>query len=65
MNNFIYEEQPPVGLTMGLAMNLAAMNRYSRLSESEKEQIINRARDAKSKSEMQRIIDSISSDTFF
>jgi hypothetical protein len=51
--------QPPVGLTMGLAMDLAAMNRYAKLTEAEKEEILNRARDAKSRAEMKRIIEEL------
>lgn len=57
--NFIYDEQPPVGLTLGLATDLTAMNRYAQMSEAEKEELMNRARDAKSKSEMRDIINSI------
>lgn len=57
--DIFHDDQPPIGFTMGLAMDLNAMNRYSALSEAEKEELLNRARDAKSKKEMQRIIDSI------
>lgn len=57
--DIFHDDQPPIGFTMGLAMDLAAMNRYARLTEAEKEEIMNRARDAKSKAEMQRIIDEI------
>lgn len=47
----------PMGFAMGLAMDMIAMDRFSNLTEAEKEELLNRARDAKSKDEMQRIID--------
>lgn len=55
----------PIGFGMALAMNLDAMNHFSSLSESEKEEILNRARDAKSRDEMQRIVSELSPDHFF
>lgn len=51
--------QLPLGLGMGLAMNQAAMEGYAQLTESQKEQVIMRCRDARSKQEMQRIIDEL------
>lgn len=49
----------PLGFGMALAMNVKAMETYSGLSESEKEQIIMKCRDAKSKEEMRQIVDSL------
>lgn len=46
----------PVGFGMALAQNMAAMERYSGLTEAKKEELLNRARDAKSKSDMDSII---------
>lgn len=40
--DIFHDDQPPIGFTMGLAMDLAAMNRYARLTEAEKEEIMNR-----------------------
>lgn len=54
----------PIGFTIGLAMNVNAMNHFSNMTESEKEEILNRARDAKSKEEMQEIISQLSSEKF-
>ncbi len=51
----------PLGLGMALMMNERAMEGYEGLSETEKEHIIMKCKDAKSKSEMDKIIDSISS----
>lgn len=60
-----FDEAIPTGFAMGLAMDLDAMNRFSTLTEAEKEELLNRARDAKSKDEMQRIISQLSSDQTF
>ena len=49
----------PLGFGMGLAMNDRAMSGYADLTESEKEDIIMRCKDAHSKEEMQKIIDSL------
>lgn len=49
----------PVGFAMSLAMNERAMQGYSNLTESEKEQIIMRCRDASSKEEMDKIVNSL------
>ncbi len=46
----------PVGFGMALAQNMAAMERYSGLTEAKKEELLNRARDAKSKSDIDSII---------
>ncbi len=52
----------PLGLGMGLAMNIDALDRFGRMSEAEKEKLIFESKDAKSKSEMDRIISSLASD---
>ena len=54
-------ENLPLGLGMALMMNERAMEGYEGLSETEKEHIIMKCKDAKSKSEVDKIIDSISS----
>lgn len=51
--------QLPLGLGMALAMNEPAMSRYAGLTETEKEHLILRCKDARSKAEMQRIVDSL------
>lgn len=56
-NNTSLTRELPLGFGFALARNERAMQRYAQLSESEKEQIINRCRDAKSKVEMQKIVD--------
>ncbi len=52
-------QEIPLGFGMGLAMNEAAMSGYAALTEAEKEEIIFRCKGAKTKSEMQEIIDSL------
>lgn len=52
----------PLGMGFALAMNESAMRGYAGLSETEKEHLIMRCRDAKSKDEMKRIVDSLAPD---
>lgn len=49
----------PAGLSMALMMNERAQAGYDRLSEAEKEHIILKCKDARTKEEMDKIIDSI------
>lgn len=49
----------PMGFGMALAMNEKALDGYAKLTEAQKEELINRSRDAKSKEEMERIVNSI------
>ncbi|HKM23070.1 MAG TPA: hypothetical protein VJZ01_13640 [Lachnospiraceae bacterium] len=51
----------PLGLSMAVTMNEQAKAGFESLSETEKEHIILKCKDAKSKEEMDRIIDSFSS----
>lgn len=61
--NTDFNDSLPMGFAMGLTMDLDAMNRFSNLTEAKKEELLNRARDAKSKDEMQQIIDELSHGT--
>lgn len=55
----------PVGLAFGMAMDEQASNHYGRMTEYEKEQVIARSKNVKSKEEMQQLIQKISDgDTF-
>lgn len=49
----------PLGFGMALAMNEAAMQGYAQLTETEKEHLIMRCKDARSKDEMQKIVNSL------
>ena len=57
----INDDAVPLGFGMALAQNLTAMNRYSSLTEAEKEDLLNRARDAKNKKDMSALVDELSS----
>lgn len=49
----------PMGFGMALAMNEGAMRGYANLTETEREHLIMRCKDARSKEEMQKIVDSL------
>ncbi len=51
----------PLGLGMALIMNERARADYENLTETEKEHIILKCKDARTKDEMDKIIDSFSS----
>lgn len=53
----------PVGFGMSLVMNEKAMNGYAGLTEAEKEQVILRCKDARTKGQMQEIVDSLAPGT--
>jgi len=49
----------PLGFAMALAMNEPAMQEYAKMTETEKEHLIMRCKDARSAEEMRRIVDAI------
>lgn len=53
----------PVGFGMALAGNDAAMSGYAGLTESQKEEVILRCKAARTKEEMQKIVDSLAPGT--
>lgn len=57
------QQEMPIGFGFALAANEPAMKGYAALTEAEKEQLLLRCKDAKSKDEMQRIVDSLVPDT--
>ena len=54
--------QLPIGLSLSLAMNQRAMERFANMTEAEKEQAIAKSRGVKSKREMDRIVSSLAED---
>lgn len=46
----------PLGLALGMAMNENAIDHYGKLTEYEKEQVLAKSRNVKSKEEMQQLI---------
>ena len=51
--------QLPMGFGMALAMNEPAMRGYAGLTEAQKEEIIMRCKDVKTKDQMQQIVNSL------
>ena len=49
----------PQGLGMALAQNSAALNRYQTLSDAEKNELIEKAKNASSKKEMENLVSSL------
>ena len=53
----------PIGFGLALSANTAAMNRYSHLSENQKQEILNKAHNAKSEKEMYSLVASLANGT--
>lgn len=49
-------KEMPIGLSFGLAMNEKAMSGYASMSEKEKSQVLDAARNVNSKEEMERLV---------
>jgi len=49
----------PIGFGMALAMNPDALSVYSAMTKEQKRAVLDRARNARSEQEMQRIVNSI------
>lgn len=54
----------PIGFGLALSSNTAAMNRYSHLNEFQRQEIINRAHNARSEEEMYSLVASLANGTF-
>ena len=48
--------QVPIGFGLALSSNTAAMNRYAHLSESQKQDILNKAHNVRSEEEMYALV---------
>ena len=53
--SYLNDDAVPIGFGMALAQNVNAMKEFSGLTEAEKEEILNRARDAKSREDMEAL----------
>ena len=51
--------QVPIGFGMALARNPQALNAYSAMTEEQKQGLLNRAHNARSEQEMNRIVNGI------
>ncbi len=49
----------PIGFGLALSANTAAMNRYSHLDETEKQDILNKAHNVRSEEEMYALVASL------
>lgn len=49
----------PIGFGMALAMNEPAMEAYAAMTEQQKQAVLRKARNAQSRQEMQRIVESL------
>lgn len=56
--------QVPIGFGLALSANTAAMNRYTHLTETEKQIILNKARNVRSELEMRELVNSITHKAF-
>lgn len=53
----------PIGFGLALSANTAAMNRYAHLTESQKQDILDRAHNARSEMEMYTLIANLANGT--
>ena len=53
----------PIGFGLALSANAAAMNRYAHLSESQKQDILNRAHNVRSEKEMYTLVANLANGT--
>ena len=54
--SYLNDDAVPIGFGMALAQNVNAMKEFSGLTEAEKEEILNQARDAKSREDMESLV---------
>ena len=53
------QDKVPIGFGMALAMDYTAMEAYAALTEEQKQQVLDKARNARSEEEMRQIIASV------
>ncbi len=53
----------PIGFGMALAMNQPAMNAYSKMTEDQKQAILNKAHNVRSEKEMHDLVNSLAGGT--
>lgn len=59
--SILNNDEIPVGLSMALAENLHAMERFSNMAEGEREEFISRSRRVNSKQEMRNLVSDLDS----
>ncbi len=55
----------PIGFGLALSANTAAMNRYAHLTESQKQDIINKAHNVRSEEEMYALVANLANGTMY
>ena len=53
----------PIGFGLALSANTAAMNRYAQMTESQKQEILNKAHNVRSEKEMYTLVASFANGT--
>lgn len=59
--NILNNDEIPVGLSMALAENIRAMERFGNMGEQEQQNFINRCKSVKSKQEMRSLVSGLDS----
>lgn len=59
--SILNNDEIPVGLSMALAENLRAMERFSNMNEQERQEFISRSRNVDSKQEMRSLVSGLDS----
>lgn len=54
--NILNNDEIPAGLSMALAENLHAMEKFGKMTDAEREDVIRRSRNAESKQEMRNLV---------
>lgn len=54
--NILNNDEIPAGLSMALAENLHAMEKFGKMTDVEREDVIRRSRNAESKQEMRNLV---------
>ncbi|MCB7302592.1 hypothetical protein NE683_09780 [Bariatricus massiliensis] len=55
----------PIGFALSLAMNREALDVYTRMGDAERDEIVEKSRQVKSKEEMERLVDGLGQDKYF
>lgn len=59
MNNPYHDTNMPIGLAMELSQNINAMNVFASMSRDEQNKFISKAKQAKNKNDIKKIVDAV------
>lgn len=54
-----YEKEMPLGLAFQMAMNEDAMNNFAKMTDDEKRQVMDKARETQSKGQMKNLVEDL------